>query len=49
MLKKHLANARCFLVDSPRDFWNCTFSDLELLSERLEQLGVDEAMESDNV
>lgn len=35
------------LVDPPRYFWNCVFSDLERLSERLEQLGIDTLIQTE--
>ena len=34
-------------MGSPRENWNCIFSDLQLLDERLEQLGLPAIIESD--
>jgi hypothetical protein len=37
------------VVDPDRENWNCIFSEIEQLSERLKQLDVDELMDADNV
>jgi len=36
-------------VDSPRENWNCIFTEIERLSEKLEQLGIDAIREADDV
>jgi hypothetical protein len=38
-----------YLVDSPRENWNYIFAELEHLSDKLEQLGIDIIKEADNV
>lgn len=37
------------LVDPTRENWNCIFDEIERLSERLEQLGIDALREADDV
>jgi hypothetical protein len=36
-------------VDSTRENWNCIFSEIERLSAKLEELGIDKPMEVDDV
>lgn len=38
-----------FLVDPGRENWNCIFVEIERLSEKLEQLGIDDFREADDV
>ena len=36
------------LVDPTKENWNCTFSAIQQLNERLEQLGIDKLMRADD-
>ena len=37
------------LVDPDRENWNCIFDEIERLSDKLEQLGIDALWEADDV
>lgn len=45
----HHEDGLFFLVDPGRENWNCIFVEIERLSEKLEQLGIDDFREADDV